>query len=340
MAWDGSSLWALDAEGKRLCIIEKSETGLKVTEHLAAVREASVKIEANPFRVDHARFQRGVLKVNVANTGRVPAKVTLTVHAPEAYRISPTEQVVEMAAGAHKTAELTVERAASFKGEVLPSFKVDWAATFALRDGTAHVTRGEVTCDALTRIRIPRLGTLKDLDAARDALAKLSPQTVRMAGKPVGDLRVAVAGDYLGVFARSLDSRCRPDAPEWTGCNLDVYVAKPGERTVRQFVFFATSPKGDRRLEAWEFGKKRTAADFAWRVVPIQPSGYEVHALIPLSECLLEPEMEEFLVDMAVVAAPEPGEKAQFALLFTGASDRCAFRNNRYYALAVVGDED
>ena len=336
LAWDGTSLWALDAKGKRICIIEKSETGRKVTEHLAAVREARVKVEADPFRVDHARFKQGVLKVNVSNAGRVPARVALSVRAPNAYRVTPPQLAVEVPAGDRKTAELTMVRAASHKEEVLPPFKLDWSATFPLRDGTTHTTRGETTCDVLARSSVPRLGALKDLDAVRDALKGLAPQTVRQAGKPVGDLRIAVAGDHLAVLARSFDPRCRPDAPEWKGCNLDVYVAKPGKRTVRQFVFFATSPKGEGRLEPYELGKKRTAADFPWRVVPVKPCGYEVHALIPLSECLLEPGAGEFLVDMAVVAPPEPGEKPQFTLLYTGAPNRCAYRNNRYYALAVV----
>ena len=347
LAWDGSSLWALDAKGRRLCIIEKSETGRMVTEHLAAVREARVKVEAEPFRVDHARFQQGVLKIKVSNTGRVPVRVSLSVYAPKAYRVSPTELAVEVPAGDRKTAEVTMARAASYRMEVLPAFKLDWSATFPLRDGTTHAARGELTCDALARITIPRLGALKDLDALRDALKDLAPQTVRreartvrQAGKAVGDLRIAVAGDHLAVLARSFDPRCRADAPEWKGCNLDVYVAKPGKPTIRQFVFFATSPKGEGRLEPWEVGKKRTATDFPWRVVPVKPFGYEVHALIPLSECLLDPDVGEFLIDMAVVTPPEPGEKPQFTLLHTGDSSRCAFRNNRYYALAVVKEGD
>ena len=62
VAWDGSSLWALDAKGKRLCIIEKSETGRKVTEHLAAVREAAVHAPLHgrfkPLRVPRQRLLR------------------------------------------------------------------------------------------------------------------------------------------------------------------------------------------------------------------------------------------------------------------------------------------
>ena len=71
--------------------------------------------------------------------------------------------------------------------------------------------------------------------------------------------------------------------------------------------------------------------------MPLKPFGYEVHASIPLSECLLDPDTDEFLIDMAVVAPPQPDEQAQFTLLFTGPPARCAFRNNLYYALAAVG---
>ena len=92
-------------------------------------------------------------------------------------------------------------------------------------------------------------------------------------------------------------------------------------------------------MEPYERGKKRVAAGFPWRVVPVEPSGYEIQALIPLSEGLLEPGTKTFLVDMAVVAPPKLGDKAAFTLLFTGKPKRCAFRNNRYYALYEVKPE-
>lgn len=36
LTWDGQSLWALDARNKRLCIIEKTESGQEITDRLAA----------------------------------------------------------------------------------------------------------------------------------------------------------------------------------------------------------------------------------------------------------------------------------------------------------------
>ena len=39
MAWDGSQLWALDARNRRLCVIEKTESGREITDALAARRD-------------------------------------------------------------------------------------------------------------------------------------------------------------------------------------------------------------------------------------------------------------------------------------------------------------
>ena len=39
IAWDGNELWALDKKNKRICVIEKTESGKEITEALTAKRE-------------------------------------------------------------------------------------------------------------------------------------------------------------------------------------------------------------------------------------------------------------------------------------------------------------
>ena len=34
IAWDGKNLWALDAKNKRICVIEKTESGKEITASL------------------------------------------------------------------------------------------------------------------------------------------------------------------------------------------------------------------------------------------------------------------------------------------------------------------
>jgi hypothetical protein len=80
-------------------------------------------------------------------------------------------------------------------------------------------------------------------------------------------------------------------------------------------------------------------AEFPWRIVPVEPAGYEVHALIPLSELLLEPDVEQFLLECAVVAAVGSAKNGTFTLLYTVDPGPGAFQNNRQYALAVVEGE-
>lgn len=211
---------------------------------------------------------------------------------------------------------------------------------------------------------VPRIAALKDLDAVVAALKDQKPRIVRGEGqaftdKPaeqatpepesllrvapsIGDsaaeIRLAVAGDCLAFHARVTDPRCTPEVPAWSGkefgmAGIDLYVSAPGSTRVRQFHFQALSPKGDKNLIFNENGHKAGDPTYLCRVVPLTPSGYEIHALIPLKDCLLEPGASEFLVDVALLL------KSQFRLMYTGDPVRCGYRNNRYFAKAAVTPE-
>ena len=332
LAWDGKGLWAQHREQNRICLIQKADPAkphydwLKHAVHV----EAAAHVSRGTFRATTARIE-------VANASVRDARLTLRFPPTATYTVDPKRVEVAVPASSTRSVEVRLVptgQAAEERPPMVVSYR-----TASGPDGKCAY-EGKSSHELLPRIAVPRLGKLKGLDAVRDALRGLAPETVRAGDRVVGELRLGVAGEFLACHLRSHDPRCRADAPEWEGCNVDVYVATPGSRTVRQFVFFATSPKGEGRVEPYELGKKRETADFPWRVVPIKPFGYEVHALIPRSECLIGPDADEFLVDMAVVAPPKPGEKPQFTLLFTGEVTRWAYRNNRYYALAAVEEGD
>ncbi len=178
---------------------------------------------------------------------------------------------------------------------------------------------------------VPRLPALDGLDAVARALKDQPPRLIRAENQDLAELRLAVAGDRLAVSALVRDDRCRPDIPQWTHAIFDVYLSRPGSTQIRQFSFQPSSPKGDQIIIFNENGRKCGDAQFPARVVAAQPAGYEVHALIPLQDGLLTADTDRFLLDAAVVAG-----RGTFNLLYTGEPGRCAYRNNRYFALALV----
>ena len=334
IAWDGADLWAMNREKSRICLIRKADPAKPSYDWL----DDAIRVDVAAY-VPRGAFSGVTARMRLRNASVADAQLALSLRDHATYAMEPKQIKVDLPASSEKSVSFRLKPAGKGITE-RPPVVVSRQASFALRGATSYACEAESTHELLQQITVPRLGKLKNLDAVRDALVKVPPETVRAGDTAVAELRMGLAGDHLAVLLRSFDPRCRADAAEWKGCNVDVYLAKPGKRTVRQFVFFATSPKGESRLEAWEHGKKRETPEFPWRIVPRKPFGYEVHARIPLSECLLDPGVGQFLTDMAVVAPTEPGEKPKFSLLFTGPSSRCAFRNNRYYALAVVQEGD
>jgi hypothetical protein len=163
------------------------------------------------------------------------------------------------------------------------------------------------------------------------------------------DLQLAVAGSNLAVHAKIYDGRCLPDQKSWEGSNLDLYVSKVGSWAgdenekfrgyhgiVRQLVLRATSPEGGKQATVHENGKDAPAIDFPWRVTPLQPAGYAIDALIPLSALLLDDVTDQFYLESAVVTAPGPGVAGAFNRLFLRGVDGGAFRDNTQFALVKV----
>ncbi len=75
---------------------------------------------------------------------------------------------------------------------------------------------------------------------------------------------------------------------------------------------------------------------FPYSITPLQPFGYEVKALIPLSQLVLKPDSREFLLEAAVVAAMSPGSPAAYIRMFATHADAGAFRDARQSARVEV----
>ena len=261
----------------------------------------------------------------------VPVVVTLDWNAPG---WTPASNQASMKVAPGKQEQVTLAFQPGPQAATNLSLKT--TCEFAGMDGQPfrRVTTWDIpVCQTM---EVPHLGDLVNLDAVREALKDQPPRVIRSGEAKVGELRLAVAGQFMAVSARVFDPRCTADVPEWKACNMDLYVAQPGVPTVRQVVFFPTSPTGGKKVTVYELGKEVPAPEFASRVVAAQPFGYEIQALVPLSHLLLKPDVKRFLVDSAIVAPLAPGGAPQFTLLYTGDPNRCAYRNNRYYGLARV----
>lgn len=75
---------------------------------------------------------------------------------------------------------------------------------------------------------------------------------------------------------------------------------------------------------------------FPYRITGIDPFGYEVIALIPLSQLVLTPDRREFLLETAVVASAAPGSKPVYSRMFATRADSGAFRDTRLSARVEV----
>jgi len=341
VAWDGERLWALDRRNRRICLLRKSDPEKPCYRWL----DNATQIEISPIHAPRGSFLALTAAMRLANMSVADARVSLKVRPTATYTVAPERLDVVLPSSSMKSLSLRLTPTGK-EAEKRPDLVVDWQATYQLPGGGSHTCEGLLTTHPLLpQITIPRLGELSGLDAVRDALKDRTAEIVRAGDRTVGELRLGVAAGCLAVHLRSHDPRCRADTKKWSrpadekkwkGCNVDLYVSKPGGRTVRQFVFFAAGVKDRGRVEVYQLGRKQATPKFQWRIVPFNPFGYEVHALIPLSELLLEPKAQRFLFDMAVVVPPRQGEKAQFTLLYTGDPNRCAFKNNRYYAQGVV----
>lgn len=196
-------------------------------------------------------------------------------------------------------------------------------------------------------ITIPRLPALA-LDGVKAALAKQPAYSIWNLDQPVTELRFAVAGDALAVHAVVRDGRCRADLPEWKGSNLDIYVSKPGSWAgdenekfrgyhgiVRQLVLKPAGP-ATVTFTGHESGKDYPLPEFPLAVTPLQPGGYELAALIPLSHLLLDAKTDTFLLESAVVTGAGPGAPTFFNRCFLRGVDGGAFRDNTQFAVVTV----
>ncbi len=203
------------------------------------------------------------------------------------------------------------------------------------------------------QLAVRRLGTLT-LDKLAGALSNEAPEIVWLNQDKVAELRLAVAGDALAVHLRVADRQCTGPQEKWTGGGTDLYIANPTNvarvmhnqegPVVRQVVFRVVKPKDEAQVmvKQYTMDEKNVVipweakGDFPYSLTPIEPYGYEIKALIPLSQLVLTKDSKEFLLECAVSAAAGPGAKSTFNRLFATKGDAGAFRDASLSALVKI----
>ena len=332
VTWDGEHLWVLDGPNNRICQVERAEASQRTYSWL----DSAIQVAVEPIRASREGFESVKSRLRVHYNGRLPGKVTLTFGPQDVCRVEPEAIDVELPANSGRPFEFQLSPVTA-GADKFPALEVRWQSVFKLADGPEHNGQGMLLHDLPPVVTVKRLAaTITTLAQLRDSLAELPAQALSVGDHDLAELRLAVAGDALGVCVKVRDPRCKIDATEWEGCNAELYFSPPGSPKVRQFIFYAGPNPDSSRLEAYESGNRRPTPEFAWRIVGVEPFGYEIHALIPLGELLLRAGAGEFLTDLAVGAPLREGEPAKFNLLYTRLPSRCAFLHNNYYALAIV----
>ncbi len=181
-----------------------------------------------------------------------------------------------------------------------------------------------------------------DVQAAAAAVSGQAPLVIWSQDRPAAELRLAKAGAALVVSARVLDPACTGDPKTWpAGGSVELYVsplpAGAAEADcVRQLVFRPQPDAQGRWFTLHENGKDMPAPELRVTVVPLQPCGYEVRAVVPLEVFGLAREVRQFRLEAAAVTAPAPGAPRNFNRLFAVQPDRGAFRDASQSAMVSI----
>ncbi|MCX5660900.1 MAG: hypothetical protein NTW19_14440 [Planctomycetota bacterium] len=320
----------------------------------------TLEIQAGVYR------QGGTIRVIQSNATNAPLPVTLKWDAP-GWRVSPWEAKLKPEPGAVAETVFTFMPHVASQDPKLAGAKPSTPTLQAVyefpgADGKSITVTQDHAVFVNESIAVPRLPSLNGLDAMVDALKAQTPavlhpegqgyvETRRPEGGPAtepklrvlnsegngtAEIRLAIAGDNLALHVKALDPYSPADTPQWgmggygTGSAIDLYIGRPGSATVRQVHVQLLAPTGEKSIVLSENGKKLGDAEFMCRSVSLKPFGYELQALIPLKDLLLEPGAEQFLVDVGL------STRKHFTLLYTGDPGRHPERSSRHFALAVV----
>lgn len=265
VAWDGARLWALDSEGRRVCVVRK-RPGADMGREWYMSR---LSVDIGPILVSEPSFGSGTATLRFANRTALPATCALAFAVTPGLTVSPSGASVALRPGEHKAvhASVTAVRPSSpssftpvavgWSSRVKPTAEHSYCAEMASAIRILPLRRCRekaITVDGIldewdelpVEVRHPEL-VLKEAASwtgADDCRFRIGT------GHTDGDLVVAVQVIDDEVVAEKQF--------EWTQDGIEVFVdARPRDRQGKQpFLQIAINP-GDRSGTAWAWMPQR-----------------------------------------------------------------------------------
>lgn len=171
-------------------------------------------------------------------------------------------------------------------------------------------------------LTIPRIATIDDVQAVAVGLAEVPLRALRSRGQTIGELRMAMTGDYLAVRLDVIEHHLKvnPEMP-WLGSSIELFCETDTTHLkVQQYILYPaddTHAPGALRTDHLE-SKMFPETGIVVRSTRTA-DGYTLSALVPLSLLFLSPEVSAFHFDLSLNTTLHAGWGAVQAKLF-GAS--------------------
>lgn len=175
------------------------------------------------------------------------------------------------------------------------------------------------------RCEIMRVAALPGLESLTAALAEVKPFDFLRNGSGVGQLRLAVDSDNVGIHIHVADERVseaflrnQHTGDFWGGPYFGLLAALPdakSTREVQQVIFFPHGPDGSGSVWRFDGHEQVSASEFPWHVRACD-GGYELAALIPLALLGMDGSCTALLFDAMVNLRGEKESKIASSTLF------------------------
>jgi hypothetical protein len=183
-------------------------------------------------------------------------------------------------------------------------------------------------------ILVPRIGAVESPDQLGNRLAIEKGYRASSAHHYLGEVKVAVADEFLVIEAAVNDTKISRAADPWEASCVEVFVSPDGEGDIRQV--FLLPETMELAAEARQGLVEGIPPIENARVTMARKGiGYVLRATIPLDAVALSPDSERFYFEAAVSARPRGGESYERNTLFGGPS---AYKDASGYARVLVRD--
>ena len=293
-------------------------------------------IRGQDVRVRLEEISRDRVRLTAENVGAVPASgaLTLTASPPKSVSVRGNNQLAlrRLKPGASRSTEFALRVAPD-----APWVRVDATATAPGIAPTHRFLYGDWEWS------IPRVEAVAGPGAVKRALAGAPMRLILWMGEKVAEVRAAVAGDDLAVWAKVSDWNIHTPAKFWEGSCFELLGSQLDSRAemdlqrnpaIGQVQVVPLSEERGGGAFYNDGDETRRAREVRHMIAPTA-RGYAVSALIPLTLLKIEPTADRFLLEVVVTSAWRKGYGHARASLFHAALG-AFIENSRYGTVTVV----